>query len=110
MLLGEFQAKDVVNVVDGSKLGKVSDLEIDTSTGKIISVLVQPSLRFSGFFSNNNTVTIPWNQIIKIGGEVVIVNYTSYLKWVGILYQMPIFRWKRLYKLFILFNKNGIMI
>lgn len=80
LLLGEFQAKDVVNVVDGSKLGKVSDLEIDTSTGKIISVLVQPSLRFSGFFSNNNTVTIPWNQIIKIGGEVVIVNYTSYLK------------------------------
>ncbi|NLD26219.1 MAG: YlmC/YmxH family sporulation protein, partial [Acholeplasmataceae bacterium] len=29
MLLGDLQSKDVINVVDGSKLGRISNLEID---------------------------------------------------------------------------------
>lgn len=80
MLLGELQSKDVVNVVDGSKLGKVTDMDIESATGKIVSITVQPNTRIMNFFSQNNTVVIPWNQIIKIGGEVVIVNYNSFLK------------------------------
>lgn len=31
MLLGDLQSKDVVNVVDGSKLGKITDMEIEAS-------------------------------------------------------------------------------
>lgn len=80
VLLGELQSKDVVNVVDGSKLGKVIDMEIESSTGKILSITVQPNTRLMSFFSQSNQVVIPWNQIIKIGGEVVIVNYTTFLK------------------------------
>lgn len=80
MLLGDLQSKDVVNVVDGSKLGKITDLEIEASSGKIISVIVQPYTRMINFFSNSNQVIIPWNQIIKIGGEVVIVNYNTFVK------------------------------
>lgn len=80
MLLGDLQSKDVINVVDGSKLGRVSNLEIDTTTGKILSVTVQTNLRFINFFSGNADIVIPWNQIVKIGGEVVIVNYNSNYK------------------------------
>lgn len=80
MLLGELQSKDVVNVVDGSKLGKIADMEIEASTGKIISIIVQPYTRMMSFFSSSNSVIIPWNQIIKIGGEVVIVNYNTFIK------------------------------
>lgn len=78
MLLGDLQSKDVVNVVDGSKLGRVSNLEIDPLSGKILSITVQTNLRLANFFSGNNNVVIPWNQIVKIGGEVVIVNYTNF--------------------------------
>lgn len=80
MLLGELQSKDVVNVVDGSKLGKIADMEIEASTGKILSIIVQPYTRMMSFFSSSNSVIIPWNQIIKIGGEVVIVNYNTFIK------------------------------
>lgn len=80
MLLGDLQSKDVVNVVDGSKLGKIADIEIDASTGKIISIIVQPFTRMLNLFSANNSVIIPWNQIVKIGGEVVIVNYNAFVK------------------------------
>lgn len=80
MLLGELQSKDVINVVDGSKLGRISNMEIDTSTGKILSITVQTNTRLVNFFTGNNNAIIPWNQIVKIGGEVVIVNYSNFLK------------------------------
>jgi YlmC/YmxH family sporulation protein len=80
MLLQDLQAKDVVNVVDGSKLGKVTDLEIDSASGKIISVIVSSSSRFINFFTGNNQITIKWDQIVKIGGEVIIVNSSSFSK------------------------------
>lgn len=80
MLLQDLQSKDVVNVVDGTKLGKVTDLEIDALSGKILSVIVSNNSRLLSFFNNNNQVNIQWNQIVKIGGEVIIVNSSSYSK------------------------------
>lgn len=80
MLLQDLQSKDVVNVVDGSKLGKVTDLEIDSASGKIISVIVSNNSRFINFFTGNNQITIKWDQIVKIGGEVIIVNSSSFSK------------------------------
>jgi YlmC/YmxH family sporulation protein len=80
MLLGDLQAKDVINVVDGSKLGRICNMEIDPTTGKIISITVQTNTRLASFFSNNNNAVIPWNQIVKIGGEVIIVNYSNFMK------------------------------
>lgn len=80
MLLQDLQAKDVVNVVDGSKLGKVTDLEIDSASGKIISLIVSNNSRFINFFTGNNQITLKWDQIVKIGGEVIIVNSSSFSK------------------------------
>lgn len=80
MLLGDLQSKDVVNVVDGSKLGRITNLEIDPTSGKIISITVQSNTRLANFFSGSSNAIIPWNQIVKIGGEVVIVNYNSHMK------------------------------
>ena len=80
MLLQDLQSKDVVNVVDGSKLGKVTDLEIDSASGRITSVIVNNNSRFMNFFTGNNQITIKWDQIVKIGGEVIIVNSSSFSK------------------------------
>lgn len=78
MFLQDLQSKDVVNVVDGTKLGKVTDLEIDAVSGKILSVIVSNNSRLFSFFNANNQVNIQWSQIVKIGGEVIIVNSTSF--------------------------------
>jgi len=80
VLLGELQSKDVINVVDGTKMGRINNMEIDITTGKIISIIVQTNTRFMNFFTGNNNVVIPWNQIVKVGGEVIIVNYSNFLK------------------------------
>jgi len=80
MFLQDLQSKDVVNVVDGTKLGRVTDLEIDAVTGKILSVIVSNNSRLLSFFNSNNQVSIQWSQIVKIGGEVIIVNSSSFGK------------------------------
>ena len=77
MFLQDLQSKDVV---DGTKLGRVTDLEIDAVTGKILSVIVSNNSRLLSFFNSNNQVSIQWSQIVKIGGEVIIVNSSSFGK------------------------------
>lgn len=74
MKISDFQTKDVVNIVDGKKLGQVSDLELDLRHGKIESIVVPTHTRFFGIFSNSGSdVIIPWRNIVKIGLDVVLV-------------------------------------
>ncbi len=74
MLLRELQTFDVVNVIDGDKLGKIIDLEINYDTGKILSFTVSPNT-FASFFMKNKNVVIPWENVVKVGTEVIIVNH-----------------------------------
>ncbi len=74
MLLKELQTFDVVNVIDGDKLGKIIDLEIDYDSGKIMSFTVSPNT-FTSFFLRNKNVIIPWDDVVKVGSEVIIVNH-----------------------------------
>lgn len=73
MKLSELSIKDIVNDHDGSKIGKITDLEIDLTTGKILNVYIQGGSKFYNLF-NKNAILIPWNKIIKIGSDVVIVD------------------------------------
>jgi len=69
----ELQAKDVVNVTDGRRLGVIGDLDIDLDSGLIRSMIIPPTGKFFGMFANGEEVVIPWNQIVKIGSDVVLV-------------------------------------
>ncbi len=73
MKISDFQTKDVINIVDGKKLGQISDLELDMRQGRIQSIVVPSSLRLFGMFGNATEVIIPWRNIIKIGVDVVLV-------------------------------------
>jgi YlmC/YmxH family sporulation protein len=73
MKISDFQSKDVVNIVDGKKLGQVSDLELDLRHGKIDSIVVPSNGKFFGFFGGGTDVVIPWRNIVKIGMDVVLV-------------------------------------
>lgn len=75
MLLKELQSRDVVNVVDGSKLGKITDIEIDFETGNILEITITKNKYLFGF--GDTRISIPWSKIEKIGGEVIIVNVNN---------------------------------
>lgn len=73
MKISDFQTKDVINIVDGKKLGQVSDLELDLRQGRIESIVIPSSGRFFGLFGGGEDVVIPWRSIVKIGMDVVLV-------------------------------------
>ena len=73
MMLSNLQDKDVVNLFEGKKIGMIIDVNIDRK-GRIIELYVQRK-RFLFFASSS--VTIKWEQIDKIGKDVILVNVTS---------------------------------
>lgn len=75
ILYSELTELDVVNVVDGSVLGNISDLEINMTTGQICSITVRNCGGLLSLINPDKGVIIPWDQIIKIGYDVIIVNY-----------------------------------
>lgn len=73
MKLSELSNKDVIRDEDGTKLGRIEDVTIDTATGRIISIHVSNGFKLRGIFSSNDEVGVPWNKIVKIGSDVIIV-------------------------------------
>lgn len=71
--ISDFQTKDVINIVDGKKLGQVNDLELDLRQGRIRSIVVPSPGKFFGWFGGGSEVVIPWTNIVKIGMDVVLV-------------------------------------
>ena len=69
----DFKHKEVVNVKDGKRLGYVQDVCADLETGKITSIIVPGSNKIMNFFSSNNDIVIPWQNIKCIGDDLIIV-------------------------------------
>ncbi len=70
----ELREREVVNILDGKKLGFTTDLEIDPETGKIIAIVVPGQGKFRWLFGKNEEIVIPWRQIKKIGIDVILVD------------------------------------
>jgi YlmC/YmxH family sporulation protein len=71
--ISEFQSKDVINIADGKRLGRISDLELDLNQGRVRALVIPGSGKFFGFFSSGTDIVIPWSNIVKIGLDVILV-------------------------------------
>lgn len=72
MRLSDLQHKDVVNMLDGKKIGNIIDVSIDNE-GKMSGLIVEKSKFLISMFTNKNEVEILWKQIEKIGEDVILV-------------------------------------
>ena len=67
-----FKQKEVINLIDGRRLGYVQDVEADFSTGEITAIVV-PGTSEMFSMGNKGDITIPWNKIKKIGDDIILV-------------------------------------
>lgn len=72
--ISELREREIVNILDGRRLGPADDLEIDVETGMIKALVVLGSSGFLGLFGRNDEIIIPWERIQKIGVDVVLVD------------------------------------
>ena len=70
----DLREKEVVNINDGSCMGCVSDVEIDTCCAKICAIVIYGRSRFFGLLGREEDLSIPWEEIVTIGSDVVLVN------------------------------------
>jgi len=66
--------KEVVNISDGARLGVICDLVVEESSGKVCAIVVPGQMGFSFFFKGERDTVIPWENIRKIGEDVVLVD------------------------------------
>lgn len=70
----DFKQKEVINVKDGKSLGFVVDVNANFQNGEIQSIIVAKPNRLLPNVSSKNNITIPWEDIVKIGEDVILVD------------------------------------
>lgn len=71
----EMRDKQVICIKDGTILGCVCDVEIDTSCGKLTSIVIYGRPKCFGLFGRCEDIIIPWNCIEIIGEDTILVNF-----------------------------------
>lgn len=82
MRLSDFMGKEIVNLLDGSRLGVVgeSDLVIDAVSGQIESIVLPNRGKLLSILGDQQHLIIPWEAIRRIGSEVIIVELDSTMR------------------------------
>ena len=70
----ELCEKGVVNTADGRCLGNITDLEFDECSGEIRAFIIPVPGKFCNCFFREFEYCIPWNRVVCIGPDVVLVN------------------------------------
>ncbi|MDN5346826.1 MAG: hypothetical protein PWP65_390 [Clostridia bacterium] len=77
--ISDLRVREVINVIDGRRLGPIKDIELDVEEGKI-QALILPGMngRFLGLFGRNEDAIIPWEKVVKVGVDVILVEAYSF--------------------------------
>lgn len=73
--LVEMREKQVVCIKDGTILGYVGDVEVDTCSGKLVTIVIFGRKRCFGLFGRDNDCRVPWECIEVIGEDSILVNF-----------------------------------
>lgn len=73
----ELRCKEVVNVVDGKRLGHIVDIVFELSTGNITGIVVPGDKNIWNVFKSGGEIFVPYNQICKIGDDTILVELYS---------------------------------
>ncbi len=71
--VSDLRLRDVINVVDGKRLGTIKDIEIDVEAGRVRALILPGNSRFFSFLARGDEVVVPWEKIAKIGVDVILV-------------------------------------
>ncbi|HZK43223.1 MAG TPA: YlmC/YmxH family sporulation protein [Syntrophomonadaceae bacterium] len=71
--ISDLRARDVINILDGKKLGSIIDIDLDLENGRVIALILPGRTRGFSIFSKREDVIVPWEKIIRIGRDVVLV-------------------------------------
>ena len=66
--------KEVVNIDNGTRIGLIYDFEIDLNSGDVSAIIIPGEGKILNFFGKSQDLIIPWENIIKIGTDIILVD------------------------------------
>ncbi|MDD5826302.1 MAG: YlmC/YmxH family sporulation protein [Bacilli bacterium] len=74
MNLSDLQAKEVVDVASGKRIGSIIDVII-SSSGNISKIVLEETRGSRRFLSTNkDEVYLDWQQLVKIGDDIILID------------------------------------
>ena len=74
MRIGDLHYKEVINITSGQRLGYVSDIEFDWSSGKVLSFIVPGPRRLFGLLPGDTDFIFPWESIVRMGDDTILIS------------------------------------
>lgn len=75
----DLRQKEVINIQTAERLGFIYDVEINADTGIIDAIIIPKKMTLFGFPPRKKEYIISWNDIIKIGADIILVDYNTSL-------------------------------
>ncbi len=69
----ELRCKEVVNVLDGRRLGHIVDIIFDLNCARILGFMLPAERTSWNIFKNCNQLFLPYGCIVKIGEDTILV-------------------------------------
>lgn len=63
---------EVIDINSGAKVGFIKDIKIDYESKKVLSIILPGENK--GWFSKSEDIEINWEDIVKLGIDVIIVD------------------------------------
>ncbi len=70
----ELRCREVINTENGARIGYIDDVEIDSESGKVISLIICGRPRMFGLLGKDEDVVISCSDIVRIGSDTVLVS------------------------------------
>ena len=72
LTLKELKTKEVIDISSGARLGFISDIDADFTSGTLRGLVIPGRLGFFGMMKDDDIV-IKWEEIKKIGDDMILV-------------------------------------
>ncbi len=76
--ISDLRMRDVVNMIDGRRLGIIKDIELDIEAGRVKAIILPGNGRFLGLLGKNDDIVVPWEKIRTIGVDVILVEVQGF--------------------------------
>jgi len=76
--ISDLRMLEVVNLIDGKRLGNIIDIDLDMEKGRVLSFIMPGRVKGWSIFSRKEEVIVPWDKIVKIGKDVILVEVPVY--------------------------------
>ena len=75
--LGDLRSKEIINVLDGNRMGFAGDIALDLKQARITHLILCGRNRCFGLLGREPDLFIPWEQVETIGEETILVRYDA---------------------------------